>query len=604
MNQTSESYDVVIMGGGPSGSTLAAFLLKYSDLKVLIVEKEPFPRDHIGESLAHPVIPILEESGALAKVMASDYWVKKFGGIFYWDKQKPSVAYFDHVNWKEDGVYRWSAHLNRSEFDNTLLQHAKSMGTDVLEGREVKAYHANPDYGIVELDQGQTIRTKVFVDASGRSNNIITGQRRKFLSNYKNMAIWNHYTNYKPAQSLTGSWNIFHDQDLSPIACFAFEHGWVWYIPVPKLIDGLRVHTVSIGIVTDPALLKDHDVNLRDPDVFLAQLRRIPELAPLIDEVVPVSNEMNVTANYSMINDKFCDFGERWIGIGDASYFVDPLFSSGVTFAGGMAATAALMIRETLLNDQLSNEQKAELWFDFDQQWHLIAASFALSIDQWYYAIAKNNPDSVFWTGRSKMTLDLGIRESSFHALVDTAINPDLLEVMTLGSQRVADLDQGGGYMKTLRRLNAKEPDDNAFVQLAADVRIRDGFSLDIPGFKGSIPPMGLPQPIKDKIAEYWRDPIANSDVIPSMVERLLPVSRFYREGQSLAEQIRFVDEREGGKALYEQLKTAQIYGDLKLRLSPPQRILLKHLVLDEMVHVVAVAPPRAADAITKGPAL
>lgn len=603
MNQP-ESYDVVIMGGGPSGSTLAAFVRKYSQLKVLIVEREPFPREHIGESMAHPVIPIIEESGALPKVLAGDYWVKKYGGIFYWDKKGPSVAYFDHPNYQEDGVHRWAVHLNRSDFDNTLLRHAESMGTKVIEGREIKAYRLEGDHGVVELDQGELIHTKIFVDASGRSSNIITGQRRKFLSNYKNMAIWNHYTNYKPAQLLEGDWNIFREKDISPIACFAFRHGWVWYIPVPKVIDGNKLHTVSIGIVTDPSL-KDHGINLRDPNVFLEQLRGIPEMAPLIEDIKPVYPEMNITSNYSMINDKFCDFDERWVGIGDASYFVDPLFSSGVTFAGGMASTAALMIRETLLRDTLSESQKRELWFDFDHQWHLIAASFALSIDQWYYAIAKNHPDSVFWTGRSKMTLDLGIREKTFNALVDTAINQDLLEVMTSGSQRMADLDQGGSYMQTLTRLNAKEPDDNALVQIGDGVLIRDGHSLDIPGFKGSIPPMGLPKHIKEKIAEYWRDPIKNSHVIPSMVERLLPVSRFYREGQPLADQIRFVEERDGGKALYEQLQTPQPYGELKLRLSPPQRSLLKLLVLNEMATVAKAAHPRhAAPSTVSEPAL
>jgi len=591
----SASYDVIIMGGGPAGSTLAALLNKRSSLKVLIVEAETFPREHIGESLAHPIIPILEESGALAKVVASDYWVKKYGGIFYWDKKGPSVAYFDNFHWKEDGVHRWSAHINRSEFDDTLLEHARSTGTTVLQGRAVTGYRVEGGRAVVDLDSGETIYGKIFVDASGRSNNIITGQRKKFLSNYKNMAIWNHYVHFHHAQIAAGDWNIFREKDLSPIACFAFEHGWVWYIPVPKIIDGKRVQTVSIGVVTDPALLKEHGVNLRDPDVFLAEVRRIPELAKLITEVEPVGREMNVTSNYSMINDAFCSFDGRWISIGDASYFVDPLFSSGVTFAGGMAASASLMIRATLLDDGLSEQQKRELWFDYDHDWHAIAASFALSIDQWYYAIAKNNPDSVFWTGRSTMTLDLDIRERSFNALVDTAIDPDLLDIMTSGSTRLGDLDKGGNYMKTLRRLGAREPDDDALIQLAGGVMVRDGHGLDIPGFKGSIPPAGMPAHAKQAIAEYWRDPVQNSHLVPSMIEHLLPVSRFYREGQPLEEQIRFVDAREGGKELFVQLQTAQRYGDLKVKLTPPQRTLLKRLVLGDMVTAtrpVQAAPP------------
>jgi hypothetical protein len=175
---------------------------------------------------------------------------------------------------------------------------------------------------------------------------------------------------------------------------------------------------------------------------------------------------------------------------------------------------------------------------------------------------------------------------------------------MTSGSQRIDDLDKAGNYMKTLRHLNAREPADDTWVQLAEGVMVRDGVGLDVPGFKGSIPPAGLPRHIKDKIAEYWRDPIKNTHVIPSMVEHLLPVSRFYRDGQPLAEQVRFVDERHGGKELHALLKTAQRYGELKLQLSPPQRTLLKHLVLDGMVNVAHDAPPlRLATAIAE-PAL
>src|SRR4029079_5571779 len=90
-------FDVIIMGGGPAGATLAALLAKQTKLSIAVLEKENFPREHIGESFSHRLIPILADSGALPKVLASDCWVRKFGGFYAWDPAAPMATFFEHA---------------------------------------------------------------------------------------------------------------------------------------------------------------------------------------------------------------------------------------------------------------------------------------------------------------------------------------------------------------------------------------------------------------------------------------------------------------------------------------------------------------------------
>ena len=169
MPQPQPYYDVIIMGGGPAGSTLGAMLRSDASLRVAIFEREAFPREHIGESFAHPVIPALEQSGALPKVLASDCWVQKFGGFYNWDDGDPSIAFFDHAAWAEDGVRRWAIHCNRSEFDQVLLDHAADTGVEVFQGVRVTGFASDADGCTVTLHDGTEVRAAYFVDASGQA---------------------------------------------------------------------------------------------------------------------------------------------------------------------------------------------------------------------------------------------------------------------------------------------------------------------------------------------------------------------------------------------------------------------------------------------------
>lgn len=580
-------YDVVIMGGGPGGSTLGALLARQTDLRVAIYDREVFPREHIGESFAHLLIPALEESGALPKVLASDCWVKKFGGIYNWDDKAPKTAFFDHANWMEDGVHRFAMHVDRAEFDNILLDHAADLGVHVFQGAAVVGFDALDDGCQITLEDGTTVVSRYFVDASGRHNSIATKQRRAWLSGYRNIAIWQHFLGGEPAQSLRGDWNVFREENLSPIACFAFPDGWCWYIPVPKIVDGRRVVTHSIGIVTNPDVLKQPGTNFTDQATFMRTVRQIPLLEHLVQHIEPIAERMLTATNYSMINDHFADYDQRWILIGDAAFFVDPLFSSGVTFAANQARAASLLLRASTGSD-LSETEKRDLWTDYDEGWHGMAETFALSIDQWYHAIGKNNPGSVYWHSRGT-TIDLDIQDRTFDALLNTTFTPDLLQLITEGSRKMSDLDATGNFACAAGMAEPDVDPDSPLV-LAPWVEVRQSVGLAVPGFKAMIPPppFDLPPEMKAGIAQYWKDPVANADAAPSPTAAPFPCLRFAvmdgAEGaanQQVGELVRY-----GAEALLEHLTgpSAPTLRELQDSLAFRQLQTLKRLLRAGMV--------------------
>jgi hypothetical protein len=355
-----------------------------------------------------------------------------------------------------------------------------------------------------------------------------------------------------------------------------FEDGWFWYIPVPKLIQGRRVRTYSLGMVTDPAVLKLSGKRYTDPAVFMEVARRVRFLGDLIADAELVSDKFLTATNYSRISERMCDYDTGEIRIGDAAYFVDPLFSSGVHFAL-LHSAAALALIKARFDGALSAGLVRELWADYDGMLRTIARGFALGIDQWYNEIANENPNSVYWRKRSE-TPTFAAREETFLGLVNGSIHGDLLQVITKGSNSISSLGEGGAMRRTYRLLEDREPAPDASVALRPNVHLKESVTLEAPGvWQG--------RPVSFLHGGYWDDPIGRAGEVRPLFPGPIPCHRFFFADAKSEAQVRFFEAEHKGLELYERLRRGgEAYGKLKGSLSPAQQHLLLYLTLSEMV--------------------
>lgn len=571
-------FDVAIIGAGPAGSTLAALLARRSNLRVLLLEKERFPREHIGESFSHRLIPILAESGALAKVMASDCWVRKFGGYYSWDPQRPYATVFEHHAYQRDGIRRWSIHVDRAQFDQVLADHAASLGVQVEFDAEIVRVQRGETTTTLCTRDGRQFEARFVVEATGRRRSLVSDQGKAFLSEYKNIAIWQHVLDGKPAQSLPGDWNPFRAEHLSAIGSFAFEDGWFWYIPVARHIDGQRVVTHSLGLVTDPRVLERTDY--REPGRLLAAAKTVPLLRELIQDARSLYDDVRIATNYSMISQRFCNLDERWILIGDSAHFVDPLFSSGVTFALLHAASAALLLRATL-DPSRPREQARELWHDYEQDWGLTARSFALAIDQWYHAISRTYPNSLYWRTRAENVM-ADDRSRTFHALVNTEFSTDLLHVLTKTTDDLARLDNNGPLARKIDAVRHDRPSDDAFIRLRANVELRDSHAIEV--VRSAV--AAQKHDIELRASRFWQDPDSLREG-EWIYDAPIPCHRLVFGDGSDELTVRFMTD--DGLRLYERLREGASYGQLCAAASPEQQLLLHRIWRAGMLETVGL---------------
>jgi hypothetical protein len=209
--------------------------------------------------------------------------------------------------------------------------------------------------------------------------------------------------------------------------------------------------------------------------------------------------------------------------VGDASFFVDPLFSSGVSFAMLQAAAASEVVDATL-SGSLADDEIRELWGDYHETWSTAAAAFATNIDHWYAAIAHENPDSVYWNARASNRA-FRDRMNSFDWLIDADPGGDLLFVITRGTTDIREVAPDGALTAALGRLAALEPAPGAYVGLAPDVTCKRSVTLESSIFAGTS--STLPSPWLHP--EYWSAPSKHVHEVAPLFSSPRPCWRFER---------------------------------------------------------------------------
>lgn len=398
--ERTEEVDVVVVGGGPGGSTLAA-LVAMQGHRVVVIEKQKFPRWQIGESLLPSTVHGVCRLTGVADELAQAGFTVKRGGTQRWGANPEPWTFSFSVSPRMSSQTSFAYQVERSKFDKILLDHARHMGADVREECTATEIISDPERvrGVSYSDAaGNThqIRAAYVVDASGNGSRIYkeAGGERKYSEFFRNLALFGYFEGGKRLPP-PNSGNV-----LSA----AFDSGWFWYIPLSKTLT-------SVGAV----VRQEQASKVQgDPEkALLALIEECPLISNYLKDARRVTEgqygELRVRKDYSYINTRFWRPG--LVLIGDAACFIDPIFSSGVHLATYSALLAARSINSTLA--QQVDEQAAFREFEqryrreFGMYYEFLVAFYDMHVDE----------NSYFWSAK-KVTKNTSPELESFVDLV------------------------------------------------------------------------------------------------------------------------------------------------------------------------------------------
>ncbi len=331
--------DVVVIGGGPAGSTVST-LIAQQGYRVQLFEREQFPRYHIGESLIPETYWVLQRLGMLEKLQRSPF-IRKYSVQFVNAFGKQSAPFYFHDNKPHECSQTWQ--VKRSEFDTMLLDNAREHGVDVHEESRILDVHLEGDraVGVQVADKAgrvTNVPARVVVDASGQSSLLINKLKLRVSDPHLNKgAIWTYFEGaYR---------DVGKDEGATIVLSLANRQGWFWYIP---LHDDL----MSVGVVADFDYLfkqrRDHETT------YAEERNNCPALQERLQQARQVA-PIKATKDYTYRARQAA--GNGWVLVGDAFGFLDPLYSSGVLLALKSGQLAADTIVQGLQSGDTSEQQ-------------------------------------------------------------------------------------------------------------------------------------------------------------------------------------------------------------------------------------------------------
>jgi len=351
-------YDVAIIGGGPAGSTAATLLAKASR-RVIVLEREKFPRFHIGESLLPFSTQAFDRLGVREKLDRT--FLPKFGGEIVAACGTKGVKFYfkDGFRTRRDRAYQ----VTRSEFDKLLLEHSRENGAEVREETEVKKIAFEEDRVKIDIETSDgarsTIESRYLLDCSGRQTTV--GNFFKLKKSYDHLqkfSVFAHYENVDRAEGIDGTL----------IRMVRGLDRWFWMIP-------LTATRMSIGVVMDTTTYRAMKLPAEAAlEKCIGEQPMVLERMTRAERVSPVYS----AGDYSYRNARL--FGDRWLLAGDAAGFIDPVFSSGV-FLAIMSAEKAADALDEVLNDE---SKKRRLFKDYSRRVNYVMDVYLTFVTSWY----------------------------------------------------------------------------------------------------------------------------------------------------------------------------------------------------------------------------